>query len=81
MGAARCRGVARPDQSLNRAGFVLVFKPVVQTKERGPKGNVDADLVLEAKTEYGNYEKPLIVTETSTPCTRPPTGSRGCGAC
>ena len=48
--------------SLQQAGFILVFKPVLQTKERGAKGNVDADLVLKAMTEYGNYEKALIIT-------------------
>ena len=48
--------------SLQQAGFILVFKPVLQTKERGAKGNVDADLVLKAMTEYENYEKAVIVT-------------------
>ena len=48
--------------SLQQAGFILVFKPVLQTKEHGAKGNVDADLVLKAMTEYGNYEKAVIVT-------------------
>ena len=28
----------------------------------GAKGSVDADLVLKAMTEYGNYEKALIIT-------------------
>lgn len=48
--------------SLQQAGFILVFKPVLQTKERGAKGNVDADLVLKAMTEYGNYGKAVVVT-------------------
>ena len=48
--------------SLQQAGFILVFKPVLQTKDHGAKGNVDADLVLKAMTEYGNYDKAVIVT-------------------
>jgi uncharacterized LabA/DUF88 family protein len=48
--------------SLQQAGFILVFKPVLQLKDRGAKGNVDADLVLKAMTEYGSYEKAVIVT-------------------
>lgn len=48
--------------SLQQAGYILVFKPVLQTKEHGAKGNVDADLVLRAMTEFGNYEKAVIVT-------------------
>jgi len=48
--------------SLQQAGFILVFKPVLQTKQRGAKGNVDADLVLKTMTEYENYEKAVIVT-------------------
>ena len=48
--------------SLQQAGFILVFKPVLQTKAGEAKGNVDADLVLKAMTEYNSYEKAVIVT-------------------
>lgn len=48
--------------ALQQAGFILVFKPVLQAKTGEPKGNVDADLVLKAMTEYQNYEKAVIVT-------------------
>ena len=47
---------------LQKAGFVLVFKPVLPDKNGHPKGNVDADLVLQAMIEYGNYDKAVIAT-------------------
>ncbi len=47
---------------LQQAGYVLVFKPVLTTKSRKPKGNVDADLVLKAMMDYRAYEKALILT-------------------
>lgn len=48
--------------ALQQYGFILVFKPVLQTKSGDAKGNVDADLVLKAMTEYANYERAVIVT-------------------
>lgn len=48
--------------SLQQAGFILVFTPVLATKTADAKGNVDADLVLKAMTEYNDYEKAVIVT-------------------
>lgn len=48
--------------SLQQAGFILVFKPVLTAKSGEPKGNVDADLVLKAMIEYQHYEKAVIVT-------------------
>lgn len=47
---------------LQQAGFILVFKPILQAKTGEPKGNIDADLVLKAMTEYANYERAVIVT-------------------
>lgn len=48
---------------LQQAGYVLVFKPLLPPKEGGkPKGNVDADLVLQAMIQYPNYERAVIVT-------------------
>lgn len=47
---------------LQQAGFILVFKPVLAAKAKDAKGNVDADLVLKAMTEYNDYEKAIIVT-------------------
>ncbi|HTE21508.1 MAG TPA: NYN domain-containing protein [Candidatus Limnocylindria bacterium] len=53
-------------QTLQEAGFILVFKPTVQYFEDGKetvKGNVDAELVLHAAAiEYQNYTKAIIVT-------------------
>ena len=48
--------------ALQQAGFILVFKPVLQTKAGEAKGNIDADLVLKTMTEYGSYEKAIILT-------------------
>lgn len=47
---------------LQSAGFVCVFKPTLQYKDGTTKGNCDAELVLHAMIEYGNYEKAVIVT-------------------
>ncbi len=48
---------------LQEFGYVLVFKPVLPPKQGDkPKGNVDADLVLQAMIEYPNYKKAVIVT-------------------
>jgi uncharacterized LabA/DUF88 family protein len=51
---------------LQKAGFILVFKPTVQYFQNGKrtvKGNVDAELVLHAAAiQYANYDKAIIVT-------------------
>jgi uncharacterized LabA/DUF88 family protein len=51
---------------LQKAGFILVFKPTVQYFESGKptvKGNVDAELVLHAAAiQYKNYDKAIIIT-------------------
>ncbi len=48
--------------SLQKAGYILIFKPVLPDKDGNVKGNVDADLVLQAMIEYPNYDQALIVT-------------------
>jgi len=48
--------------SLQKAGYILIFKPVLFDGEKKPKGNVDADLVLQAMIEYNNYEQALIIS-------------------
>lgn len=52
--------------SLQTAGFTLVFKPTVmhlEKKRLTTKGNVDAELVLYAAAiEYENYDKAVIVS-------------------
>lgn len=48
--------------SLQRCGYTLIFKPVIPDGKGEPKGNVDADLVLQAMIDYEKYEQALIVT-------------------
>ncbi len=48
--------------SLQKAGYILIFKPTILDGEKKPKGNVDADLVLQAMIEYNNYQQAVIVT-------------------
>jgi len=50
---------------LQRAGYIVVFKPTLEYKKEGKKytkGNVDAELVLHAMIEYSNYDKAIIVS-------------------
>jgi uncharacterized LabA/DUF88 family protein len=48
--------------ALENYGYTLVFKEVVLTPGGSIKGNVDAELVLQAMIEYENYEKAIIVS-------------------
>jgi len=48
--------------ALQKAGYILVFKPTLKLPSGKVKGNVDAELVLHAMIEYKNYDKALIVT-------------------
>ena len=47
---------------LQKAGYVLVFKPTIPDGEGNIKGNIDADLVLQAMIDYKEYDKAVIVT-------------------
>lgn len=49
---------------LEKSGYTIVYKPVVESKlvEKKTKGNVDAELVLHAMIEYPNYQKAIIVS-------------------
>ncbi|MBI4489027.1 MAG: NYN domain-containing protein [Deltaproteobacteria bacterium] len=49
-------------RSLQSYGYILVFKPVMYRKDGKPKGNVDAELVLQAMIDYPEYERAVIVT-------------------
>ena len=49
-------------RSLQEAGYVLIFKPVLEKKSGAVKGNVDAELVLHAMILYPNYDKAVVVT-------------------
>lgn len=48
--------------SLQKVGYILIFKPVLPDKEGNVKGNVDADLVLQAMIEYAKYHQAVIVS-------------------
>lgn len=50
--------------SLQKDGYVLKFKPVLLDKNGGHKGNVDADLVLQAAIDCceNNFSKAVIIT-------------------
>ena len=47
---------------LQEAGFICIFKPTLKYRDGTTKGNCDAELVLQAMIEYGNYDKAVIVT-------------------
>jgi uncharacterized LabA/DUF88 family protein len=49
---------------LQQAGYVVIFKPVLDSRDKGiqPKGNVDAELVLHTMIEYENYDKAIIIS-------------------
>lgn len=47
---------------LQSVGYILVFKPTLPDKDGNIKGNIDADLVLQAMIDYNNYDKAVIVT-------------------
>ncbi|MFH1890544.1 MAG: NYN domain-containing protein [Candidatus Kuenenbacteria bacterium] len=48
--------------SLQECGYLLVFKPTLPDKDGNVKGNVDADLVLQAMLDYNKYDKAVVVT-------------------
>ncbi|OGI97365.1 hypothetical protein A3I25_02360 [Candidatus Nomurabacteria bacterium RIFCSPLOWO2_02_FULL_42_17] len=47
---------------LQKAGYVLVYKPVIPNGEGGAKGNVDADLVLQVMLDFNRYKKAVIIS-------------------
>ena len=47
--------------SLQKDGYILIFKPTLNLPDGKAKGNVDAELVLHTMIEYSNYDKALIV--------------------
>ncbi|MGB2762337.1 MAG: NYN domain-containing protein [Minisyncoccales bacterium] len=48
--------------SLQRQGYIVIFKPTLYLPDGKVKGNVDAELVLHAMIEYPNYDKAVIVS-------------------
>jgi len=49
-------------RSLQEFGYVLIFKPVMITKDGKPKGNVDAELVLQVMIDWEKYNQAVIVS-------------------
>lgn len=47
---------------LQKAGYVLVFKPTIPDDDGNVKGNIDADLVLQAMIDFPNYGQAIIVS-------------------
>lgn len=48
--------------NLQKMGYVLVLKPTIPDGGGNTKGNVDADLVLQAMLDFQYYDKAIIVT-------------------
>jgi uncharacterized LabA/DUF88 family protein len=48
--------------SLQKYGYVLIFKPTIPDGDGNVKGNIDANLVLQAMIDFAKYDKALIVT-------------------
>lgn len=48
--------------SLQKKGYVLVFKPVIPSQNGEVKGNIDADLVLQAMIDYEKYDKAIVIS-------------------
>ncbi len=47
---------------LQRSGYELVFKEVVQGQGHTPKGNVDTHIVLWAMKDLGGYDRAVLVS-------------------
>ena len=48
--------------SLQKEGYIIIFKPTLKLPNGKPKGNVDAELVLHSMIEFPRYDKALIVS-------------------
>ena len=47
---------------LQKAGYILVFKPTIPDGDGKIKGNIDADLVLQAMIDLNKYDRAVIAT-------------------
>lgn len=47
---------------LQTVGFVLIFKPILETEDGRIKGNVDAELVLQTMIDLPGYDQAIIIT-------------------
>lgn len=61
-----CIGYVNKNESLytylQKAGYVLIFKPTLKLPDETVKGNVDAELVLHTMIEYNNYNQAVVVS-------------------
>lgn len=48
--------------ALQEAGFILFFKPLIRSEDSVIKGNVDADMVLQAMVDIDKYDQAVIVS-------------------
>lgn len=48
--------------SMQKYGYILIFKPTLSLPDGRVKGNIDAELVLHTMIEFINYDKAVIVT-------------------
>jgi uncharacterized LabA/DUF88 family protein len=48
--------------ALQEAGYILHFKPLVRSEDSVIKGNIDADMVLQAMIDIDRYDKAVIVS-------------------
>jgi uncharacterized LabA/DUF88 family protein len=55
-------GMEQLYSNLQRYGFTLIFKPPIIDKNGDYKGNVDAELVLQAMIDINKYDGAVIVT-------------------
>ncbi|MDD2891837.1 MAG: NYN domain-containing protein [Candidatus Gracilibacteria bacterium] len=47
---------------LQKSGFVVVFKEILTMESGEVKGNIDAELILQAMIDYDRYDQALIVS-------------------
>ena len=47
---------------LQKCGYIIIFKPTLPNTNNEIKGNVDADLVLQAMLDFNKYQKAIIVS-------------------
>lgn len=49
-------------RSLQKSGYILIFKEILKNKDGFVKGNCDAELVLQAMIDFKKYKKAVIVS-------------------
>lgn len=49
-------------RSLQKSGYILIFKEILKNRDGFVKGNCDAELVLQAMIDYRKYKKAIIVS-------------------